>query len=167
LSTDSIKRSVGVFREGIDFSVENTVAGAEDYMARLTQRVADNHDLCEGEEERVAIDHVMRMVAAADFDGAKPRRSGRGGGGKPTQKARVLFEYQPLSEGHLTLTEGDVVSVASQGEDGWWEGELKGQRGLFPGNFVVLLDTDTSVAAVGHERGQERPELWGEQVQEQ
>ena len=176
-SVQLLKPSVGVFREGIDFSIENTVPNEQDYMQRLTQRVADNHELCEGAEERAAIDHVMRLVDAADFAGhrrgQKLKQKAVGVAGKQNTagaslvKARAVFEYQQTYEGDLALAEDDIIVVLSQGEDGWWEGDCSGRRGRFPGNYVVVLEDDADVAAVGAEPEEEEPALGTEQVQEQ
>ena len=57
--------------------------------------------------------------------------------------------------------------VLAQGEDGWWEGELKQRRGRFPGNYVIVLEDDADVAAVAAEPEEEEPVLGTEQVQEQ
>lgn len=31
-----------------------------------------------------------------------------------------------------------------QGDDGWWEGEFKGKKGLFPGNYVEEIPASKS-----------------------
>jgi len=56
--------------------------------------------------------------------------------------AYAAFGYEPAYEGDLGLAVGDVVLVLDAGEDGWWEGELDGQRGRFPGNYVEMLEAD-------------------------
>ena len=52
----------------------------------------------------------------------------------------------PLSLSLSLLSQkGDVVTVQrmSVGE-GWWEGELRGKRGLFPSSFVKLVSFFTA-----------------------
>ena len=53
-SIEELKPSIGVFREGVDFGVENTVPVPQDYVQKLTQRAADNHELCEADEAHAA-----------------------------------------------------------------------------------------------------------------
>ena len=166
--------SVGVFREGVDFGVENTVPVQQDYVQKLTQRAADNHELCEGDEERAAVNHVINSVVNADFGKARVPSAApkaRAGGAPPAPpKALVIFAYAPQYEGDLALAEGDKVRVISRGEDGWWEGECKGRRGRFPASYVQLDDDDApaegagddAVMAFNVEEGQEQ-----EQEQEQ
>ena len=57
-SPEVLKLSVGVFREGVDFSVENAVPAYSDFVQQLTQRAADNHELCR--EPSMAVSHVLR-----------------------------------------------------------------------------------------------------------
>ena len=145
--------SVGVFREGVDFGVENTVPVQQDYVQKLTQRAADNHELCEGDEERAAVNHVINSVVNADFGKARVPSAApkaRAGGAPPAPpKALVIFAYAPQYEGDLALAEGDKVRVISRGEDGWWEGECKGRRGRFPASYVQLDDDDAPAEGAG------------------
>lgn len=50
--------------------------------------------------------------------------------------ARVVFDYDAEADDELTLKEGDLIRNIVKKEDGWWEGELRGRRGMFPENFV-------------------------------
>ena len=115
---ERLKTSIVVFREGVDFTVENSVPEVFDYVQKLTQRVADTHELCEGDEERMAVSHIMKLVVEADF-GADPRKAaaaaaaklggggglGAGGGGSSRPRARAIFAYEPLHAGDLRLEE--------------------------------------------------------------
>jgi hypothetical protein len=135
--SEELKPSIVVFREGVDFSVENTVPQVFDYVQKLTQRVADTHELCEGDEQQMAVSRIMKLVVDADF-GADPRAKRRAAAlGAASNKARVLFAYEAVRDGDLALSEGDVLTITSRGEDGWWAGELKGKRGRFPGSYVA------------------------------
>jgi len=55
-------------------------------------------------------------------------------------KAKVIFEYNASQEDELTLAVGDIVKIIDQSDDGWWEGELNGKHGMFPENFVEVID---------------------------
>jgi hypothetical protein len=49
----------------------------------------------------------------------------------------ALYDYEPQNGDELAITEGDIISVTLQREDGWYAGQLQnGQMGLFPGNYV-------------------------------
>ncbi|XP_051721229.1 SH3 domain-containing protein 21 isoform X2 [Ctenopharyngodon idella] len=57
---------------------------------------------------------------------------------------RVMFDYTAVSEDELNLKKGDVITVINKSteDDGWWEGELNGHRGIFPDNFVMVIPAD-------------------------
>ncbi|KAE8622505.1 hypothetical protein XENTR_v10005264 [Xenopus tropicalis] len=57
--------------------------------------------------------------------------------------AIVEFDYKAQHEDELTITAGDIITKIKKEDGGWWEGELKGRRGLFPDNFVRELKKDT------------------------
>ena len=57
-------------------------------------------------------------------------------------RAKVAFSYHPENEDELNLEVDDIIDVVGQPEDGWWEGVVKGQKGVFPSNFVTVLEED-------------------------
>ena len=52
---------------------------------------------------------------------------------------KVLFSYQPTHEDELELKVEDVVECLTEVEDGWWRGTLNGKSGVFPSNFVEMI----------------------------
>ncbi|KAG7211816.1 hypothetical protein KM043_011047 [Ampulex compressa] len=58
---------------------------------------------------------------------------------------RVLYPYEAANEDELTLVEGQIITLISRDapDKGWWKGELKGQIGLFPDNFVEMISVKT------------------------
>eukprot|EP00761_Pharyngomonas_kirbyi_P012356 gb/GECH01012383.1/.p1 GENE.gb/GECH01012383.1/~~gb/GECH01012383.1/.p1 ORF type:complete len:1469 (+),score=336.96 gb/GECH01012383.1/:1-4407(+) len=54
-------------------------------------------------------------------------------------QVRSLYEYMAQSSDELSIREGDVINLIGKDPSGWWEGELNGKRGLFPGNYVQEL----------------------------
>uniref|UniRef100_A0A7E4URR4 SH3 domain-containing protein n=1 Tax=Panagrellus redivivus TaxID=6233 RepID=A0A7E4URR4_PANRE len=50
--------------------------------------------------------------------------------------AIAKYNYEPTRPDELRLTRGDSVRVLEQSSDGWWNGELNGQTGWFPSNYV-------------------------------
>ncbi|XP_012283228.1 SH3 domain-containing kinase-binding protein 1 [Orussus abietinus] len=54
---------------------------------------------------------------------------------------RVIFPYESVNKDELTLVEGDIITLLSRDapDKGWWKGELRGQIGLFPDNFVEVI----------------------------
>ena len=48
------------------------------------------------------------------------------------------YDYKAEQEDELNLKVGDVISNVQTAEGGWWEGELRGKKGMFPENFVKV-----------------------------
>ncbi len=50
----------------------------------------------------------------------------------------ALYTYMATSDDELSFHKGSVLTVLSK-EGEWWQGELNGQVGLFPSNYVQPL----------------------------
>ncbi|XP_072471432.1 SH3 domain-containing kinase-binding protein 1 isoform X1 [Notamacropus eugenii] len=55
--------------------------------------------------------------------------------GTPVE-AIVEFDYKAQHDDELTISVGDIITNIKKEDGGWWEGQVKGRRGLFPDNFV-------------------------------
>ncbi|KAH3727862.1 hypothetical protein DPMN_053807 [Dreissena polymorpha] len=60
------------------------------------------------------------------------------------KRAKVVFSYEPEQEDELKLDIGDMVEVLKQEEEGWWEGIVNGKQGMFPSNFVEIIEEGDS-----------------------
>lgn len=61
---------------------------------------------------------------------------------KTKEMARVKFVYNPQHDDELALKDIDMllnITSKNPGDAGWFEGELNGKKGLFPDNFVELV----------------------------
>ena len=54
-------------------------------------------------------------------------------------KAVVKFNYDAQDDDELSLKVGDIISVLSEEEEGWWKGQLADKTGFFPSTFVALI----------------------------
>nr|XP_056705993.1 dynamin-binding protein [Euleptes europaea] len=54
-------------------------------------------------------------------------------------QARAVMGLSAQLEEELDFQEGDVITIIGIPEPGWFEGELRGHRGIFPEGFVELL----------------------------
>ncbi|OQE39996.1 hypothetical protein PENCOP_c006G01110 [Penicillium coprophilum] len=50
----------------------------------------------------------------------------------------ALYDFDGQGDGDLSFREGDRIRIVrkTQSTDDWWEGELRGQKGPFPANYV-------------------------------
>lgn len=83
-------------------------------------------------------------------DGSARRKRG----GDKTEKitkityARAAYTFKPRNEKEIGFDKGDTIIVHRQNPNGWWQGQDKaGKVGLFPGNFVVLVESHDGGAA--------------------
>jgi len=51
------------------------------------------------------------------------------------KKAKALYDYKSEGEEELSFQKGDLVSVVEIEDSGWWQVELKGRKGIVPGNY--------------------------------
>lgn len=61
------------------------------------------------------------------------------------EQARVIYAYEPSNDDELAMEVGDIIDIIDKDiEDaGWWKGELRGKIGVFPDNFVQLIEPTT------------------------
>ncbi|KAK5949412.1 hypothetical protein OHC33_009585 [Knufia fluminis] len=54
------------------------------------------------------------------------------------QFVTALYDFAGQGDGDLVFKEGDKIKVLKKTEstDDWWQGELKGVKGMFPANYV-------------------------------
>eukprot|EP01128_Nolandella_sp_AFSM9_P012181 TRINITY_DN9029_c0_g1_i1.p1 TRINITY_DN9029_c0_g1~~TRINITY_DN9029_c0_g1_i1.p1 ORF type:complete len:375 (+),score=74.85 TRINITY_DN9029_c0_g1_i1:40-1164(+) len=54
------------------------------------------------------------------------------------KRAQAQWAFSAQQAGEISFAAGDVINVTSS-EGDWWVGELNGQSGSFPGNYVKML----------------------------
>ncbi|KAK0555169.1 hypothetical protein OC845_000305 [Tilletia horrida] len=58
-------------------------------------------------------------------------------------RVRALYDFKPSESGELGFQKGDVIRVLYAVYDHWWRGELRGDIGIFPVNYVEILPDPT------------------------
>ncbi|XP_031849550.1 uncharacterized protein LOC116434822 isoform X2 [Nomia melanderi] len=59
-------------------------------------------------------------------------------------EAIVEYNYDAQEPDELTLKRGDIIQEITVMPGGWWKGTLRDKRGMFPDNFVKVLDPPSS-----------------------
>ena len=56
-----------------------------------------------------------------------------------------MYDYTAQNDDELAFSKGQVINVLNKEDPDWWKGEVHGQVGLFPSNYVKLTtDMDPS-----------------------
>lgn len=82
-------------------------------------------------------------------------------------RAVVQYDYEKAEDNEIELREGEFVTDIEMVDDDWWLGvNAQGERGLFPGNYVEIVEGD-DLASHPHEQATEpEPEPIPEPVSE-
>ena len=56
------------------------------------------------------------------------------------KRCRALFDFKPMDASEMPLKEGQEVSIIDDSDTNWWKGCCNGKQGLFPANYVALLE---------------------------
>ena len=66
----------------------------------------------------------------------------------PDKEEQVLamFSYTAQNDDELTFYKGSVINVISK-DGAWWKGELNGEVGVFPNNYVQNLRSEDEVTS--------------------
>ncbi|XP_078045979.1 uncharacterized protein LOC144474702 isoform X2 [Augochlora pura] len=59
-------------------------------------------------------------------------------------EAIVEYNYEAQEPDELTIKRGDIIQEIKVIPGGWWKGTLRDKRGMFPDNFVKVLDSPSS-----------------------
>ncbi|XP_033334865.1 uncharacterized protein LOC117225422 isoform X3 [Megalopta genalis] len=59
-------------------------------------------------------------------------------------EAIVEYNYEAQAPDELTIKRGDIIQEIKVIPGGWWKGTLRDKRGMFPDNFVKVLDPPSS-----------------------
>jgi hypothetical protein len=48
---------------------------------------------------------------------------------------RANYSFTAENKEELSITKGEIISVIEEVDKGWWVGEVRGMRGLFPSKY--------------------------------
>jgi len=74
---------------------------------------------------------------------AASKQTGRAAAPSPKsnlKKAKALYDYQASDDTEITFDVGDILIIHKVDDSGWWEGEFGGKKGMFPGNYVEMIE---------------------------
>jgi hypothetical protein len=81
-------------------------------------------------------------VEAASF-GQEATSSANKASNASGKSALVQYDYEKAEGNELELIEGDTITNIEMVDEDWWMGtNSKGESGLFPSNYVELIETE-------------------------
>jgi hypothetical protein len=106
----------------------------------LAQVVPEEEELTEEPLDHDPARGAGQAVAAASFgddvvNSIQPRADQNG------RRALVQYDYEKAEDNELELKEGEYVINIEMVDDDWWMGQnVHGESGLFPSNYVELIE---------------------------
>lgn len=98
------------------------------------------------EEEAYDPRGAAAAVAEQSFSQAQIQQGQAPAGGK---RAVIEYDYEKAEDNEIELREGEYVTNIEMVDDDWWMGtNSQGESGLFPSNYVTLVEDDGADA--GH-----------------
>ncbi|RDL38234.1 Actin depolymerizing protein [Venustampulla echinocandica] len=106
----------------------------------ISRRVPDEEDLTEEPAGHDPARGAGAAVAEASFGSHAGTDQGAPAGGK---RALIQYDYEKAEDNELELIEGDYVTNIEMVDEDWWMGtNSKGESGLFPSNYVELVEEE-------------------------
>uniref|UniRef100_A0A3B4EW62 Osteoclast-stimulating factor 1 n=1 Tax=Pundamilia nyererei TaxID=303518 RepID=A0A3B4EW62_9CICH len=92
------------------------------------------------------VSHTHPAIVAVESMKTEPDSKTKG-----REQCKVLFPYEAQNEDELTIKDGDIINIITKdcADAGWWMGEIGGRQGVFPDNFVKLLEVEKEVILSG------------------
>ncbi|KAL6720712.1 actin binding protein [Lecanora helva] len=113
----------------------------------LAQAVPHEDDLT-GEPQGHDLARGTGGATAAVAFGEEAAESARPGAKESGKRALVQYDYEKAEDNELELREGEYVTNIEMVDEDWWMGQNpRGEAGLFPSNYVELVEGDGEAAA--------------------
>ncbi|KAK4695970.1 drebrin-like protein, partial [Lecanoromycetidae sp. Uapishka_2] len=97
-------------------------------------------------------------TAAATF-GGEAAESAHPSAHRGGERALVQYDYEKAEENELELKEGEYVTNIEKVDEDWWMGQNpRGETGLFPSNYVEIVQDDEDVGGQLAYQAQQEPE---------
>jgi hypothetical protein len=110
----------------------------------IGRQVPEEEDLTEEPAGHDPARAAGAAIAAASFGQNAPAANQGGAGGK---RALIQYDYEKAEDNEVELIEGEYVTNIEMVDEDWWMGtNSKGESGLFPSNYVELVEDEEEEA---------------------
>ncbi|KAF2278219.1 uncharacterized protein EI97DRAFT_414550 [Westerdykella ornata] len=113
----------------------------------LNQAAQQARDVSPEPEPKVQAQDPARgagaAVAAATFGAAAVAGASAAAGSGTGKRALIQYDYEKAEDNEIELREGEYVTNIEMVDEDWWMGQnSQGETGLFPSNYVELVEDD-------------------------
>ncbi|TPX17400.1 uncharacterized protein E0L32_003043 [Thyridium curvatum] len=120
-------------------------------VRQIAKEIPQEEELPEDQEAHGLARGAATAVAEEHFGHDQVAEShvapGTGGG----KRALVQYDYEKAEDNEIELREGEYVTNIDMVDEDWWIGtNTQGESGLFPSNYVELVDDDEAAPAQPH-----------------
>ncbi|KAL6234287.1 hypothetical protein BDW75DRAFT_212607 [Aspergillus navahoensis] len=121
----------------IQVAMPIATGATDDHETRITPSTAE--PVKRPQEVFSADSDEIRHGQNADFGSAEVSPDGEAGASE--LRALVHYDYEKAEDNEVELREGEYVTEIEMVDKDWWLGlNARGERGLFPSNYVELLE---------------------------
>ncbi|MCJ1287969.1 hypothetical protein MMC26_007322 [Xylographa opegraphella] len=111
-------------------------------LAQVVSREIDNDEKPSGYDAARGASHAAAAASFGHEALAKPIHTSQHSG----KRAVAQYDYEKAEDNELELKEGEQVTNIEMVDDDWWMGEnARGETGLFPSNYVELVQDDSNL----------------------
>ena len=117
----------------------------------LAQAIPHEDDLTEEPAGHDPARRVGEAAAAASF-GERAAETAHPGAHESGKRALVQYDYEKAEDNELELREGEYVTNIEMVDEDWWMGQNpRGETGLFPSNYVELMEDGETGGPAAHQ----------------
>jgi len=116
-----------------DAEAAQAQADAEAYADAEAAAAAQAQANADAEAEAAAA--VAAQIEVVDENNSTKAEAAMGG-----KCAKALYDYQAAGEDEVTFDPEEIIEDIEMVDEGWWIGTVRGTRGLFPANYVELME---------------------------
>ncbi|CAE1332017.1 CTTN [Acanthosepion pharaonis] len=104
------------------------------------ETVPEDVTKCQKDEEagKTEIVESPQDVNSPEYEAAESASPGVEG---ENLSAIALYDYEAADDDELSFQPDDIITGIDRIDEGWWRGECHGKLGLFPANYVELIES--------------------------
>ncbi|XP_070490776.1 drebrin-like protein [Chironomus tepperi] len=121
--------------------IENTTNGNKVEDVQIIPQIEP-----EPQPQPVVVQENVQEISQV-YEHEQPEAVAEDLGDQSMMKAVALYDYQAVDDTEISFDPGDLITHIDQIDAGWWQGYSVrfGTYGLFPANYVQLVDDDVQV----------------------